>query len=92
MSEIPEDMQELIERLMGGTLNNDLAMAAAAALIAARDNLLAERQAERARWQPAVTYFERYCQDEAASVEDCVCGEAQHEDAKAFAAAIRRQP
>ncbi len=48
--------------------------------------------AEREKWQAAVTYFERYCQDEAEDVEHCVCGEQQHEDAKAFAAAIRSHP
>jgi hypothetical protein len=46
--------------------------------------------AERAGWQPAVTYFDRYCQDEADDVENCVCGERQHEDAKAFADAVKR--
>lgn len=45
--------------------------------------------AERERWKPAAIYFERYCQDEADDAENCVCGEKQHEDAKAFAAAIR---
>jgi hypothetical protein len=40
--------------------------------------------AERARWQPAVTYFDRYCQDEAEDAENCVCGQQQHVDAKNF--------
>lgn len=40
---------------------------------------------ERDRWQPAATYFERYCQDEAENAENCVCGDQQHKDAKAFA-------
>ena len=47
---------------------------------------------ERERWKPAATYFDRYCQDEAEDVEHCVCGEQQHEDAKAFATAIRSHP
>jgi hypothetical protein len=43
---------------------------------------------ERDRWAPAATYFDRYCQDEAEDVENCVCGEQQHKDAKAFAFVI----
>lgn len=50
-----------------------------------RDRL---REDERARWEPAIRYFDRYCQDEADDVENCVCGSQQHEDAKAFASAI----
>lgn len=45
--------------------------------------------AERARWQPAITYFERYCQDEA-DERDCCISDQQHEDAKAFAAVARQ--
>ena len=45
---------------------------------------------ERSRWHPAVIYFDRYCQDEADDVENCVCGPQQHEEAKAFAAIIRQ--
>jgi hypothetical protein len=40
--------------------------------------------AERDRWLPAVTYFDRYCQDEADDAENCVCGQQQHVDAKNF--------
>lgn len=43
---------------------------------------------ERERWSPASIYFERYCQDEADSAENCIT-EQQHTDAKAFAAAVR---
>ena len=55
----------------------------------ARDCLRAALPLERERWKPAVTYFERYCLDEADSAEDCVCGDAQHQDAKAFEAVVR---
>jgi len=44
--------------------------------------------AKRKRWRPASIYFERYCQDEADSAENCI-SEQQHTDAKAFAAAVR---
>jgi len=44
--------------------------------------------AERARWQPAVDYFNTYCRDEAEDPRACVCGEEQHEAARAFASAI----
>lgn len=53
--------------------------------------ILAAKAEERNRWQPAVTYFDRYCQDEADDVENCVCGVQQHEDAKAFAAIRKRE-
>lgn len=46
--------------------------------------------AERERWAPAVTYFDRYCRDEAEDIEYCVCGEQQHIDAKNFREAIRK--
>jgi hypothetical protein len=52
-------------------------------------SLMAARERERARWQPAVTYFEHYCQDEADDVENCVCGQEQHIAAKNFRDAIR---
>jgi hypothetical protein len=61
----------------------------------ARAILAAEKRGEereRERWKPAALYFELYCQDEADDVENCVCGEQQHENAKAFAAAIRQVP
>jgi hypothetical protein len=45
--------------------------------------------AERERWQPAVTYIQHYCQDEADDVENCVCGQEQHIAAKNFRDAIR---
>jgi len=44
---------------------------------------------ERARWDAAVTYFDRYCQDEADDAENCLCGQQQHVDAKNFRDAIR---
>lgn len=56
------------------------------------DTIARAIMAERERWKPAATYFDRYCQDEAEDVEHCVCGEQQHEDAKAFATAIRSHP
>jgi hypothetical protein len=42
-------------------------------------SLMAARERERARWQPAVTY----------DVENCVCGQEQHIAAKNFRDAIR---
>lgn len=38
--------------------------------------------------QAAATYFERYCQDEADDVENCVAGEQQHRDAIALRDAL----
>ena len=66
------------------------AVAAMADIIARA--IMSARAEERERWKPATVYFERYCQDEADDVENCVCGLRQHEDAKAFAAAIRNRP
>lgn len=51
-----------------------------AVLIAAAPGLLAAAQ----------QYAERYCMDEALSVENCTCGVEQHEDAKALFAAIKQ--
>jgi hypothetical protein len=61
----------------------------ARALLAAEERGAAR---ERAHWRPAITYFERYCQDEAEdnAVEFVGCSQQQHEDAKAFAAATRK--
>jgi hypothetical protein len=55
-----------------------------AALLKAKE--AGERQ-ERARWQPAATYFERYALDEAEATAYCV-SEQHHEDAKAFASVV----
>lgn len=74
-----------IERLLAEKRALNEALTPSAGTKAASRAILAER----ARWKPAVTYFERYCQDEAEDAEHCVCGEQQHEDARAFAAAIR---
>lgn len=52
--------------------------------------IMAATLAERERWAAAATYFDRYCQDEAEDVENCVCGRQQHEDAQAFAAIRKR--
>ena len=62
------------------------------AVSAMTDTIARAIMAERERMMPATVYFERYCQDEADDVENCVCGLRQHEDAKAFAAAIRNRP
>lgn len=80
------DAAEAIERLtqeLAGMVESANSYAHQAARLAIE---LAE---ERSRWAPAALYFERYCQDEADDVENCVCGLPQHEDAKAFAAVAR---
>ncbi|WP_108397597.1 hypothetical protein [Devosia submarina] len=46
-------------------------------------------EAEKALGAAAI-YYERYCQDEADDVENCVCGQQQHEDAIAFRAAASK--
>ncbi len=51
--------------------------------------ILSAVEEENRRWEPAIRYFDRYCQDEADDVENCVCGEHQHTDAIAFRDAIR---
>ena len=38
--------------------------------------------------EAARRYYDRYAQDEAEDVEDCVCGREQHEDAKALRNAL----
>lgn len=63
------------------------ALAEAKAAWTAREKL---RDAAPDLLAAAKTYFERYCQDEAEDVEHCVCGQQQHEDAKALRAAISK--
>ena len=70
------------EYFADGLYDNDPVVVSAAKAI--HDAVMAERE----RWSPASIYFERYCQDEADSAENCIT-EQQHTDAKAFAAAVR---
>ena len=80
--DVPDDIEAKARELarLYGTFENRVAAYAAALM------------AERERWKPAVTYFERYCQDEAEDdgVNFTGCSEQQHADAVAFRAAIRR--
>jgi hypothetical protein len=100
--DFPEDIREKASQIAGAidrcfsvyqdsaSLNYEEASEIIARALMERDR--AATETERERWKPAAVYFERYCQDEADEVENCVCGQQQHDDAKAFAAAIRSQP
>jgi hypothetical protein len=98
MTEIPDRiLREAKEALgeewtiaLGGTRGWLMRRDAIASALLAAEKRGEER--ERERWAPAVTYFERYCQDEAddSAVEWTGCSEEQHIDARAFAAAIRK--
>lgn len=77
----PEDIAERLYAKLGRGSSADVET------IRATISMLFE--GEKARWEPAIRYFDRYCQDEADDVENCVCGEQQHADAKAFRDAIR---
>lgn len=81
MSDIPEDILKTAEALFSrfayladGPSEDEVARL-----------ILAERQ----RWNPAVTYFERYCVDEADDDDFPERFRQQHEDAKAFKAIVR---
>lgn len=80
-----------IHAAVGSRTDTKAAVIAIAMVGVAARAILAAKVEERTRWAPAQVYFERYCQDEADDVENCVCGLQQHEDAKAFAAAIRKR-
>jgi hypothetical protein len=85
--DIPQDVWDDAARALYATGTHDLpspSMEQDIQVIAAVAIL-----AERERWQPAVTYFQHYCQDEAEDVENCVCGQEQHIAAKNFRDAIR---
>ena len=89
MSAIPEDIAAEAREIA-----DDRGSSSYLALIIARALLAAEERGakmERARWSPAVVYFERYCQDEADdnATEWVGCSIQQHEDAQAFAAVFR---
>jgi hypothetical protein len=81
--DIPRDVWDAARRAL--SLNFTVPISGVEVCIAAARAI----QAERARWQPAVTYFQHYCQDEADDVENCVCGQEQHIAAKNFRDAIR---
>lgn len=87
MSEVPEDVMKAAAdacRVQGVPAMGSPFVPSVACFVA-----MTAIMAERERWKPAVTYFKRYCLDEADDVENCVCGEEQHEYAKAFEAVIR---
>ena len=86
------DIREKAERLLDGlgafqTATREHKIGAISQALLESHN--AGRAEMAARMNPARIYFERYCQDEADDAENCICGEQQHEDAKAFATAIR---
>lgn len=79
MSEIPEDIKALAEEIKDAMYERLVRWEGAAdtmtGLVADIEAaIFNERnrstQAEREWWKPAVTYFERYCRDEADDSED----------------------
>lgn len=94
--DIPQDVWDAAYKLHGFTEYDEVVarMGSMTELHAATDHdvaLIARAiLAERERWKPAAIYFDRYCQDEADDVENCVCGQQQHVDAKNFRDAIRK--